>query len=97
MRQIQEASWGNTKLIPQRFPNRWVIMKLTTASVALPEGKVDAIFFDEELTGFGLRLRRGSGGRIIRNWIIQYRASRAPDDRWQRREGDRSSGAGEGP
>jgi hypothetical protein len=74
MRQIQEASWGNTKLIPQRFPNRWVIMKLTTASVALPEGKVDAIFFDEELTGFGLRLRRGSGGRIIRNWIIQYRA-----------------------
>ena len=74
MRQIQEASWGNTKLIPRRFPNRWVIMKLTTASVALPEGKVDAIFFDEELTGFGLRLRRGSGGRIIRNWIIQYRA-----------------------
>ena len=63
MRQIQEASWGNTKLIPQRFPNRWVIMKLTTASGALPEGKVDAIFFDEELTGFGLRLRRGSGGR----------------------------------
>jgi integrase len=49
-------------------------MKLTTANIALPEGKGDAIFFDKELTGFGLRVRRGSGDRFIRNWIIQYRA-----------------------
>ena len=49
-------------------------MKLTTPSIALPEGKADAIFFDDALRGFGLRVRRGSGDRVIRNWIIQYRA-----------------------
>jgi hypothetical protein len=31
-------------------------------------GKADAIFFDDQLKGFGLRLR--AGGR--RSWIIQY-------------------------
>jgi integrase len=49
-------------------------MKLTTENIELPEGKADAIFFDDALIGFGLRVRRGSGDRIIRNWIIQYRA-----------------------
>jgi integrase len=48
-------------------------MKLTTANIELPQGKVDHIVFDDELIGFGLRQRRGSGGRLIRNWIIQYR------------------------
>lgn len=38
----------------------------------LPPGKTDAIFFDEELKGFGLRLR-GDGGRLRRSWIAQYR------------------------
>jgi integrase len=53
-------------------------MKLTTASVDLerhlPGDKSDTILFDDELTGFGLRLRRGSGDKVIRNWIIAYRA-----------------------
>jgi integrase len=49
-------------------------MKLTTANINLPAGKQDAIFFDEALIGFGLRLRRGSGGKVIRNWIVQYRS-----------------------
>jgi integrase len=47
-------------------------MKLTQANVAklrLPAGKSDAIFFDDDMPGFGLRLR--AGGR--RTWIIQYR------------------------
>jgi integrase len=47
-------------------------MKLTKASVrglALPAGARDKIFFDDDLHGFGLRLR--DGGK--RTWIAQYR------------------------
>jgi integrase len=46
-------------------------MKLTqpTAnSLALPPGKMDAIFFDDDLPGLGLRLR-ASG---VRSWVFQY-------------------------
>jgi integrase len=47
-------------------------MKLTTATVrtiGLPAGKSEAIFFDDDLPGFGLRLReRGS-----RTWVFQYK------------------------
>jgi integrase len=49
-------------------------MKLTTASgVELPKGKNDMIVFDDELRGFGLRVRRRPGDRIIKSWIIQKR------------------------
>jgi integrase len=47
-------------------------MKLTKAAVsrlALPSGKSDAIYFDDEVRGFGIRLR--SGGK--RTWIAQYK------------------------
>jgi integrase len=47
-------------------------MKLTKAAIArlkLPQGKTDAIYFDDELRGFGLRLRAG-GKRV---WVVQYR------------------------
>jgi integrase len=47
-------------------------MKLTKATVqrlALPGGTRDKIYFDDELPGFGLRLR--DGGK--RTWIAQYR------------------------
>ena len=47
-------------------------MKLTKANVErlkLPQGKREAIVFDEALPGFGLRLR--AGGK--RTWIAQYR------------------------
>jgi hypothetical protein len=47
-------------------------MKLTKANVArlaLPPGKLDAIFFDEDMPGFGVRLR--AGGKCT--WIAQYR------------------------
>lgn len=47
-------------------------MKLTRPNVArlrLPAGKSDAIIFDDDVPGFGIRLR--AGGK--RTWIAQYR------------------------
>ena len=47
-------------------------MKLTRQNVArlkLPADKSEVIFFDEDLAGFGLRIR--SGGK--RTWVVQYR------------------------
>jgi integrase len=46
-------------------------MKLTAKSVAalvLPDGKRDIFFWDEDLPGFGVRLRDDA-----RRWVIQYR------------------------
>jgi integrase len=46
-------------------------VKLTQARIQrleLPAGKTEAIFFDEDLPGFGLRLRDGGS----KNWIVQY-------------------------
>jgi hypothetical protein len=40
----------------------------TVQSLALPEGKDDKIFFDDDLPGFGVRLRR-TGGKV---WVVQY-------------------------
>ena len=47
-------------------------MKLTQKTItalALPEGKTEAIVFDEDLPGFGLRIRAGG----TRSWIYQYK------------------------
>ena len=46
-------------------------VKLTDAFVAkaaLPEGKDDHIFWDSEVTGFGLRLRSNS-----KTYLVMYR------------------------
>jgi integrase len=43
--------------------------KQSLAALALPEGKSDAIFFDDTLPGFGVRLRKG--GKAV--WVVQYR------------------------
>ena len=43
--------------------------KQSLANLELPEGKTDAIYFDDELPGFGVRLRKG--GKAV--WVIQYR------------------------
>jgi integrase len=51
-------------------------MKLTartTASAGLPHGKTDHIEWDDDLTGFGLRIRLG-GDRVRKTFIAQYRA-----------------------
>lgn len=47
-------------------------MRLTKANVgklSLPAGVKDKIFFDDEMPGFGLRIR--DGGK--RTWVVQYR------------------------
>ena len=48
----------------------------TVATLRL-DGKKDAIFFDDTLRGFGLRLRKGSGGKTLSTWILQYRRAGA--------------------
>jgi hypothetical protein len=52
------------------------VMRLTdrtVAGLALAADKVDRIHFDAELAGFGYRLRRGAGARMLRSWVVQYR------------------------
>ena len=41
----------------------------TIATLVLPEGKSEMIVFDEDLSGFGLRIR--AGGK--RTWIYQFK------------------------
>jgi integrase len=51
-------------------------MKLTSKTVTalrLPPGKGDHFEWDDELPGYGLRLRLGSGGRLMRSYNVQYR------------------------
>ena len=50
-------------------------LKLTdsiVAQAALPEGKAEAVLWDAEVTGFGLRIRPGG-----RTWIVAYRPAGA--------------------
>jgi integrase len=50
-------------------------MKITAKTVGalkLPHGKHDAIYFCDDLPGFGYRLR-ASGDRVRRSWVAQYR------------------------
>jgi integrase len=51
-------------------------MRLTKAIVerlTLPPGASDKIWFDDELPGFGLRLRQGGKREGKRSWVAQYR------------------------
>ncbi len=54
-------------------------MKLTAKTIAaLSLGdRADVIHFDDEMAGFGYRLRRGAGGKVRRSWIVQYRRAGA--------------------
>jgi integrase len=47
----------------------------TVSKLSLPPGKSDHIAWDNEIRGFGLRLRAGAGG-VRRSWIVQYRHGR---------------------
>lgn len=54
-------------------------MKLTQRNVAglkLPDGMTDKIYFDDDLKGFGLRLRSDGVG-LRRIWVAQYRVKGA--------------------
>jgi integrase len=45
----------------------------TVAGLTLPPGKTDHIAWDDDLAGFGYRIRVGAGAKIRRSWIAQYR------------------------
>jgi integrase len=47
----------------------------TVAALTLPVGKGDVIYFDDELKGFGYRLRRSHADPTVINksWVAQYR------------------------
>src|SRR6516162_2822619 len=47
--------------------------KAVAALTTLPDGKDDHIEWCDDLSGFGLRLRK-SGDRVRRTWVAQYRA-----------------------
>jgi Arm DNA-binding domain len=50
-------------------------MKLTRAAIQalrLPAGNADIILFDDDLPGFGLRMRGGSS-RSEARWLVQYK------------------------
>src|SRR5262249_35127918 len=61
-----------------RFPGAFQMgatMKLTARNVAaakLPPDKAAVVFWDENMPGFGYRMRQ-SGDRVLRSWIVQYR------------------------
>jgi integrase len=48
----------------------------TVATLAL-NGKSDVIYFDEEMPGFGYRLRASAKGIMLKSWIVQYRRAGA--------------------
>ncbi len=51
-------------------------MKITAKSIAalsLPDGRGDIIHFDDDLPGFGFRLRRSPSGKVNTTWVAQYR------------------------
>lgn len=53
-----------------QFPG--AILKLTHSVVSrltLPKGKTEIICFDEDISGFGIRIQRGKS----RNWVFQYK------------------------
>ena len=54
-------------------------MKLDAKSIAALklDGKTDAIHFDDSMAGFGYRLRRGAGGKVLRSWVVQYKRAGA--------------------
>jgi integrase len=54
-------------------------MKLDAKSVAALklDGKNDAIFFDDDLHGFGYRIRLGANGKLRRSWVAQYKRTGA--------------------
>ena len=51
---------------------RYTLDRSTITKLKLERDKSDQIFFDDELHGFGYRLRN-TNGRLRRSWIVQYR------------------------
>src|SRR5262245_36008088 len=69
MRWLHERAGDRRKNLPITFPED--SMKLTTASIkqlVLPPGVADRIFFDDDIGGFGIRLRAGGSA----SYVVQY-------------------------
>jgi integrase len=63
-------------MLPQRgFAVKHKLTKANVGTLALPEGKRDAIYFDTEIPGFGIRFRRGAQGVIV-TWVLQHKRGR---------------------
>jgi integrase len=45
----------------------------TITTLALPDGKIDHVVWDDEIAGFGHRMRIGAGGKMLKSWILQYK------------------------
>jgi integrase len=76
---VQQGAWGSSVLLPHCFPKIGISeLKLdnrTIGKLTRPHGKADHIEWDDDLTGFGFRLRAADHGRKTRrSWIAQYRA-----------------------
>ena len=68
------SSWCHemTIIVTYRIPHasQGAPMKLTQASIArLPSDKADAVYYDDDLDGFGIRIRAGGS----RNYVVRYR------------------------
>jgi integrase len=46
---------------------------MSAAGLTLPVCKQDHIEWDDQQSGFGLRIRRGSGGKLLRSFIVQWK------------------------
>ena len=49
------------------------LIQKAVAALTLPVGKTDHFEWDDEVRGFGYRLRLAAGGKINRTWTVQYR------------------------
>ena len=69
----------------------------TVTGLKLPDGKVDAIHFDDSTSRLRLRLR-ASGTAVRKSWVVQYRRARrhAAHAAGLGRRSERRSGAGGG-
>jgi integrase len=67
--------WGSRTGRASRRPQRKIGMRLTTSTIAtlsLGDGEADRIWFDDEVPGFGLRIRNTGS----RTWVYQYKIQR---------------------
>jgi Arm DNA-binding domain len=51
----------------------WTITEASPKELKLDRGKNDLIRFDDKLAGFGVRVRRLDGGKIVNSYVYQYK------------------------